>query len=316
MDLIEKGRVFLRGKIRRTPIEESRVLSEVLGVPVWLKLECLQTTGSFKVRGALFRLAQLSPIERQIGIATCSAGNHGKSIAYAAKKIGIQVTIYVPKFVNPTKFQGMVVLGARVIRSPFEGYDDTEAWAREQIVKSGQLFISGFDDPYIMAGNGGSVAAEVLEDVPEARSFIVPVGGGGHAAGFAYYVKEKLSDCQIITCQHELSPALKLSLESNKAVTKLRAVTTLAAGLEGGIGQLTFEVLKTRVDRVDLVTEKEIRTAVVWMLDHHQYLIEPTAAATIATCLNGRIEKPSSPTVVVLTGRNVDVQTIRELLYS
>lgn len=316
MDLIEEARRFLAGKVRRTAVEESPYLSDLLGVPVWLKLECTQTTGSFKVRGALFRLSKLTAGERRTGVATCSAGNHGKGTAYAARQMGVRATVYVPSSVNPAKLHGMEALGAEVQRSPFEGYDDTEAWAREQVARSGQLFISAFDDPLVMAGNGGTIAAEILEDATEARAFILPVGGGGHAAGFAFYAKKRLGDCQIIGCQHELSPALKLSLESGEAVTRLPAVTTLAAGVEGGIGRSTFEVLKTRTDRVALVSESEIRSAVVWLLKHHQILIEPTAAVTLAACLSGKVGALDGPAVVQLSGRNVDIATVRELLGS
>lgn len=314
MEMIEQARRFLDGKIRRTPVEQSRKLSEILGVPVWLKLECLQLTGSFKIRGAMFRLSQLTESEKSVGVATCSAGNHGKAMALSAKQLGVTVTVYTPSNVNSTKYDGMIALGARVVRTPYEGFDDAEAFARQQVQQTGQLYISAFDDPYIMAGNGGTLAAEVIEDVPDARTFIVPVGGGGLSAGFAYYAKERLSDACIVGCQHIESPSLKLSLQSGQAVTRMPAVSTLAGGVEGGVGKSTFEVLKTRTDRVALLNEKEILAATVWMLDNHQYLVEPTSAVTVAACLNGHVGKPKSPTAVVLSGRNVDIGTIKALL--
>ena len=161
-ELIISATRLLAGQIRRTPVEYSLGLTEILGVPTWLKLEFLQITGSFKLRGALFRLANLSPDEIQHGVATCSAGNHGKALAYAARQLDIDVTIYVPQTVDGAKFRAMVALGAQVIRSAFPGFDETQAWALDEVACSGQIFISAFDDALIMAGNGGSLANEVV----------------------------------------------------------------------------------------------------------------------------------------------------------
>jgi threonine dehydratase len=308
--LISEAAEFLRGRIRRTPLEFSRGLSEMLGVPVWLKLESLQLTGSFKVRGALFRLSKLSEDERRDGVMTCSAGNHGKAVAYAALEMGVRAAICVPRSVDRAKLQGMVALGADVRISEFEGYDDTEDWAREMASREARLFVSPFDDYAVMAANGGTVAREALEDAPSARAFILPVGGGGLAAGFASAVNGGV----IVGCQHELSPALRLSLDAGRAITKLPAVETLAGGVEGGIGALTFGVLGPRVDRVALVSEDEILHGVRWMVEHHQYLIEPTAAVTVAACLSGRVGKLDDPAVVVISGRNVSAETARKIL--
>src|ERR1700736_4069954 len=201
MNRIEEARAFLAGRLRRTPVEESPGLSKTLGAPVWLKLEMLQVTGSFKVRGAFWKLSRLSEGERRSGIATCSAGNHGKGIAWASRLLGLTPTIYVPRSVDSAKHSAMVALGAEVIVSGFDGYDDTEAWAREEIVKRGKVFVSAFDDEDIMAGNGGTLALEVLEDVPDARGFMLPVGGGGLSAGFSFVIKERLSAATVVGCQ-------------------------------------------------------------------------------------------------------------------
>ena len=311
---IEEAREFLQGRIRRTPVEESPALSERLGVPVWLKLEFLQVTGSFKIRGAFSKLSRLTPEERRAGIGTCSAGNHGKGIAYAARALGLTPTIYVPKSVDSSKKNAMVAMGGEVIVSDFDGYDDTEEWARREIEKSGKVFVSAFDDEDIMAGNGGTLAAEVLEDVPQARAFLLPVGGGGLSSGFSFVVKERLPDAVVLGCQHEKSPALALSLEQGRAVTRLPAVETVAGGIEGGLGAKPFEILRTRIDRVALISEEEIFEAVRWMLATHQYLIEPSAAVTIAACLTGKAGSLDAPAVVVLSGRNVSLETLRRIL--
>ena len=165
-----------------------------------------------------------------------------------------------------------------------------------------------------MAGNGGTLAVEVLQDAPAARTFVLPVGGGGLAAGFAFYVREEIPEARIVGCQHERSPALKLSLEKGEAVVTLPPIETAAAGIEGGMGRLPFEVLRTRTDAVALLSEEEIFDAVRWMLHEHQYLVEPSAAVTVAACLTGKAGKLGGPTVVVLSGRNVSLETLRRIL--
>ncbi len=194
---IAQAEEFLLGRIRRTPAEPSLALSEKLGVPVWLKLESLQTTGSFKIRGAFFRLSRLSDAERRRGIVTCSAGNHGKACAYAGRELNVRTTIYVPSTIDQAKYQGMIAPGAEVSVSEFRGFDETEELAQEEARKSGRPFISAFDDFDVMAGNGGTLAAEVVEDLPQATDFVFPVGGGGLGAGFSFYAKEKVKKSRV-----------------------------------------------------------------------------------------------------------------------
>jgi threonine dehydratase len=176
-----------------------------------------------------------------------------------------------------------------------------------------KYFLSPFDDDAVMAANGGTVAMEILEDAPDARTFLLPVGGGGLSAGFSAWAKRQLPDATIIGCQHVLSPALKMSLDAGHAITRLPAVETLAGGVEGGIGARTFPVLQPLVDRVALVTEAEIIDGVRWMISHHQYLIEPTAAVTIAACISGKIQV-TEPVVVIVSGRNVSSDTVKKIL--
>jgi threonine dehydratase len=305
---------FLEGRVRRTPLEPSPGLSEMAGVPVYLKLENLQETGSFKVRGAFVRLAELTPEERRRGVVTASAGNHGKAVAHVAGLSGIPARIFVPKTVDEAKYRAMVAMGADVVRCEFPGYDETEELARGEAAASGRVFLSAFDDDAIMAGNGGSLAFETLEDAPDAGTFLLPVGGGGLAGGFAYYAREERPRCRIVGCQHALSPALKLSLERGAAVTKLPAIETAAAGVEGGIGVSNFDVLKDRVDVVALLTEEEILDGVRWVLDRHQYLIEPSAAVAVAAIRTGKAGPMSAPAVAILSGRNVSLETLRKIL--
>lgn len=312
-ELILAAAACLKNQVRNTPVESSPGLTAALGAPVELKLEHLQLTGSFKVRGALFYLSELDAAERRAGVVTCSAGNHGKGMAWAGRALSVPVTVIVPSSVDDAKYRGMLQLGAEVIRSEFAGYDDTEAWARVEAERRGQPFVSAFDHPSIMAGNGGTLALEVLADVPEATTFVVPVGGGGLGAGFAYAVKSRLPGARFVAAQLEASPGLSLSLERGEAVTRLPGIDTAARALEGGIGVQTFAVLRDRTDHVALVSESELRGAVRWLYDHHQWLVEPAAAVGVAACLAGKV-RASGPVVVVLTGRNMDRGLARTLL--
>ena len=314
LNLINEAAVYLEGKVRRTPLAESPLLSELLGVPVFLKLEFQQITGSFKLRGALFRLAKLAREERDAGVITCSAGNHGWAIAYAARRLGIKATVYVPNTIDRSKKQGIESLGADVIVSQFAGYDDTERYAVTQSEAFGQPFISPYDDPEIMAANGGTLAKEILADAPEVGTFVIPVGGGGLGAGLGFFTKALLPDSHLIACQHIDSPALRLSLEQGRAVTELPAIDTLAAGIEGGIGANTFSILKDKVDRVVLLTEDEILEAVRWFLERLRYLIEPSSAVALAACLREKLGPVQNPVAVVLTGRNLAYSSLKKIV--
>jgi threonine dehydratase len=173
--------------------------------------------------------------------------------------------------------------------------------------------ISAFDDEKIMAANGGSLAVEVLAQVPEATHFILPMGGGGLPAGFSWHVKSKNPQAKILICQLAEQPTLKLSLEQNRPLTHMPPIDTVAGGLEGGLGAECFKILKSRVDGIALISEKELKKAVCWLLEHHQYLIEPSAAVALASCLYGHL-RPTGPTVIVLSGRNVSYATLQALI--
>ena len=193
------------------------------------------------------------------------------------------------------------------------GYDDTLEWATKEASKLQLPIISAFDDEKIMAGNGGTLAVEVLSQVPEATHFVLPMGGGGLSAGFSWHVKSKNPHARMIICQLADCAALKLSLEQGKPMTYMSSIDTLAGGLEGGLGEKCFEILRTRVDEIALIKEHELRSALCWLLEHHQYLIEPTAAVALASCLFGHV-RLKGPTVIVLTGRNVSYSTLRQVI--
>lgn len=313
--LIEQAAKFLKGKIRRTPIEYSPELSKLLGQPVYLKLESLQITGSFKIRGAYFYLSTLNEEEKKRGVATCSAGNHGLGVAFAAKELGIPCTVFVPKSIDHAKLGKLIELGAAVKISQAIGYDDTLVWAVKEAAIAKLPMISAFNDEKIMAGNGGTLAVEILEDLAEVSHFILPMGGGGLAAGFSWYIKSRNPMAKVTICQLAECPALKLSLEQERPITYMPPIDTLAGGLEGGLGEKCFEILKNRVDEIVHVKEEELKSAVRWLLEHHQYLIEPSAAVSLASCLFGHVQAKGA-VVIILSGRNVSYSTIRQLVCS
>ena len=313
MDLIAEATALLKEHVRETPVEFSPELSHHVGAEVWLKLENLQVTGSFKARGALFSLMKCRD-NGQLHVATCSAGNHGKGVAWAGQKTGVKVTVFVPSSVDPTKYESMKRMGADVRKSAFAGYDETEKWAKAVSKSLGLPFISAFDDPLVMAANGGMIATEVARQVPSARTFVMPAGGGGHAAGFSFYIKNRMPDSHVIICQHAESAGFLKSVKANEPVVELPPIATLASGLEGGFGRLTYDVLKSRYDDIRTVSEDEIRRAMRWMINHHQLIVEGSSAVAIAACLQADFPHHSEPVVVFISGRNVAQATIQEVL--
>lgn len=220
----------------------------------------------------------------------------------------------MPRSVDPAKLHGVRETGADVRVSVFPGYDETEDWALGIAAEEGKKFLSPFDDVDVMAANGGTIAAEILADAPDTGAFVLPVGGGGLAAGLSFFARERDPAAVVVACQHEGSAGLALSLERGTAVTRLPAIETSAGGIEGGIGRLPFEVLRTRVDRVALVSESEIEEAVGWMIDRHGWLVEPASAAAVAALLTGKAGRFAAPVAVVLTGRNVSAATVGRIL--
>lgn len=304
---------FIRPFIRKTPLEVSPKLAGKSNSVCYLKLENLQCTGSFKLRGALFALSRLLD-KAERSVITSSAGNHGWALAWAGKKFGFRVRIVVPSSADEAKCSGMRALGAEVITNPTPGYDEAEKAARDMARSQGIPFISPYDDAPVMAGNGGTVAAEILSQLPDIDNILFPVGGGGLGAGITSYLRRTRPEVKLIACQHLESPALELSLQRGKAVTELPPVETIAGGIEGGIGVNTFAILKDNIDQVVLVTEDELKASIIWLIRHHQYLVEAAGAATLAACLYHPDLVPPGNSVLVLSGRNIDIKTLASLL--
>lgn len=309
----------LRGRVRRTPMERSPALEMRMGARVWLKCECFQETGSFKLRGALNRLLALDDAERARGVMTVSAGNHGIGVAEAAARLGVRATVVVPETVSPAKLHVLERYAAGGLELVLAGgdYDAAEAHGRALAADRGTAFVSAYNDPWVIAG-GGTTALEALEDVPDAAVMVVPVGGAGLVSGIGIWAKHARPGIRIVGVQPEASPALRAALAARKLVT-VPVEATLADGLAGNIeaGSITWPLARRLVDDVALVSEPEIANAMRWLLTEHHMVVEGSAAVALAAVLNGRVGPIAGRSVIiVLTGRNVAYDTLRAVVES
>jgi threonine dehydratase len=299
--------------VSHTPLIPSVTLSRITGGEVYLKLECLQRTGSFKVRGALNKLATLTPEEWARGVVTASSGNHGLGVAYAAQVLGHPAAlIFVPVNTPAAKVNRLAAFDCQLRRTGRD-YDaahaTAEAYAREQ----GAIYISAYDDPVVIAGQG-TVGLEVMEDLPGADLLLVPVGGGGLIAGIAAVAKTVNPAIRVIGLQPDASPAAYLSLRDGRAYETYPAAPTICDGLAGGFGRVPLELAGNLLDEILVVPEAAIRQAVGWLLTHEQLVVEGSGAIAIAPLLNGQLDVHGQKIAAVLTGRNLDASVMLEIL--
>lgn len=300
-----------------TPLLHSESLSRRVGTPVYLKTECWQVTGSFKVRGALNKLASLSPADLARGVVTASAGNHGLGIAYAARVLLAErsvppVTIFVPETAAANKVQRLAALGSD-LRVAGADYDAAHALAEAHARERGALYLSAYDDPAIIAGQG-TAGFEILEDLPDAGGLLVPVGGGGLIAGIAVAARAIHPGVRIVGLQPEASPSAQLSLRDGRPYETYPAGPTICDGLAGGFGRLPFEIARNLVDEIVVVPEADVRRAVAWLAGHEGLVVEGSGAIAVAPLLSGQLQVRDRPVVSVLTGRNLDASLLRQIL--
>ncbi|MBI4508203.1 MAG: pyridoxal-phosphate dependent enzyme [Deltaproteobacteria bacterium] len=268
------------------------------GAEVYLKLESLQPSGSFKLRGAALRLDALDAAERLRGVVASSAGNHGLGVALAALTLGIRATVFVPETSPAAKRQGIARLGATVVAFGAT-YDQAEHAARTFSAETGAVFVSPFDDPWVIRGNGGTLAEEILEQRPDARQVVCTVGGGGLAAGLAEILTP--AGASIVGVQPRGHCAMSESLRLGKALVEYHGEPTLAGGCEGGVAERTFEACVRHRVTMTLVSEDAIRRAMTFAQDRLGLVVEPTAAVALAGILEGAVPT-LVPTVVVVSG--------------
>ena len=300
---VEAAAELLRGVAIKTPMEESRWLSSVVGGPVLLKCENLQRTGSFKIRGAYVRMSRLSADERARGVVAASAGNHAQGVALAAQMLGIRATVFMPEGAPIPKLNATRGYGAEVI---FHGAILDEALTRaiEYAEETGAVLIHPFDHLDIVAGQA-TAGLEVLEQAPTAASVIVPTGGGGLIAGVALAIKERRPDVRLVGVQAEGAAAYPPSLEAGAPVA-LESMTTMADGIAVACpGVVPFAEISRHVDEVITVSEESISQALVLLLERAKLVVEPAGAVGVAAVLD-RPDAFPTPSVVVLSGGNVD----------
>lgn len=311
LEHLQEAQARISGSVHRTPTVSSRTLSERVDRPVFLKCENLQKTGSFKVRGALNRILGLDDVARARGVVTVSAGNHAQAVAWAGARTGVSATVVMPANASPTKVRASEGYGAEVILqgTVFEAFD----LALEVAEDRGLTFLHAFDDPLIVAGQG-TLGLEVLEDVPDVATVVVPVGGGGLISGIALAVANLAPRVRVVGVEPHGACAMWKSLERGKAVS-LESLDTVADGLGAPMaGELNFEVVRRHVEDVVLVSDDEIREAMAFILERAKLLVEPAGAAAVAALLAGRIPLADGPVVAILSGGNVDLDRLPDLL--
>ena len=300
---IEAARLLLEGIAVRTPMEESRWLSAVAGGEVRIKAENLQRTGSFKARGAYVRLSRLSEAERARGVVAASAGNHAQGVALAAQLVGTRATVFMPEGAPIPKERATRGYGAEVV---FTGtyLEDALVAAREFSERTGAVFIHPFDHEDVIAGQG-TVGLEILEQLPQAASVVVPTGGGGLLAGVALAVKSVRPDVRVVGVQAKDAAAYPGSLEAGRP-TPLEQMRTMADGIAvGRPGDLTFAAVRDHVDDVVTVSEDSLARAVLALAERAKLVSEPAGAAAVAALLDDPARFPT-PCVAVVSGGNID----------
>jgi threonine dehydratase len=293
----------IRDVARRTDLRRSAALSDLTGTDVFLKLECEQTTGSFKLRGAYNALASLPVSARARGIVAASAGNHGLGIAYAARVLAMPATLYIPSTAPAVKRDGIAALGATVdATSP--DYEAALVLALAHAEREGIPFVSATQNLDVVAGQG-TAALEIIQELPSVRTVMVPVGGAGLLAGFGMLLRAVAPDVRIIGVQGTRSAAMARSLEANEVVPVPHEIT-LADGLAGDIDEFALDVGKHSLDALAIVTEEEIEQSIAWLYTREGLVVEGSGAVGVAALLQKKIYKPAGPVVVVLSGANID----------
>lgn len=311
---IPAARERIAGIAVRTPLVHSVVLSDRTGVPVFLKLETTQPSTAFKVRGASSKILALSEEERSRGVVTASTGNHGRGVAYVARRLGLRATICVSSGVPPGKLRALRNLGATV---EVVGESQSQAMDRalEIAERDGMTFVHPFDDPDIIAGQA-TIGAEIAEDLPDVGTVLVPLSGGGLLAGVAAGLRRYAPSAEPVGVSMTRVPVMVMSLEAGHPVDPPEE-ETLADSLRGGIdldNRYTFAMVRDMVERILLVDEEAIWNAMRFLFDEHRLVVEGAAAVGVAALLEGKVDPLVGPVAVVASGANVEPSQVAALL--
>ena len=298
----------LEGHIKKTPV----VYAPNLGDDIYLKVEVLQDTGSFKLRGAYNKIATLSDEEAERGVVACSAGNHAQGVAKSASERGIRSVICMPYHAPLSKVKATKSYGSEV-KLIKDSFDDAAAYAKKLSEEEGYTFIAPFDDEKIIAGQG-TVALEILEEVKDIDIIVVPIGGGGLISGVALAAKSINPDIKIIGVQTQISPSMYESVKEGKILT-VKGGSTIADGIAVKTpGKITYELVKKYVDEIVLVTEGEISSAILTLLEENKIITEGAAASTVAALMYKKFSHKGKKVCCILSGGNIDVTRVSKVI--
>jgi threonine dehydratase len=311
-DIFRARDLLSRTTIRKTPLQRSDTFSKLTGTNIFLKLESLQRTGSFKVRGASVKISMLSEEQKKYGVIAASAGNHAQGVAYAALRHNISCTIIMPQNASPAKVAATKAYGAKVI---LRGLDYDECWieAQEIAKNEGSTIIHAFDDSQVISGQG-TIGLEILEDLPELDQIYLPIGGGGLAAGIAIAIKSKKPNVKIIGVESKAFPAMKESL-ARGSLQNIKAGYTIADGISvKSPGKLTYEIANKYIDDVTLVDDSSILKTMFLLMERAKVVIEPAGAASLAYLLSNGHPNKDKNVVSLLSGGNVDMYLLGQVV--
>jgi len=304
----------IRPYIRETPLEYSFHLSQLSGSHVFLKLENLQHTGSFKARGAMNKLLSLTPVQRAKGVVAASTGNHGAAVAFGMNKLAMRGIVFVPENASPTKLEAIRALGAEI---QVHGKDSaiTESYARRYAEENGQTYVSPYNDPAIIAGQG-TIAEEISRQIDHVDAVFVSLGGGGMISGIAGFLKSIDARVRVIGCSPENSPVMIESIKANQII-EMESQPTLSDGTAGGIepNAITFDLCRRLVDEYVKVSEDEIKAAMLLFMETQHQLIEGAGGVAIAAFLKRQEFFRGKNIVIVICGGNLSMETLRAILY-
>jgi threonine dehydratase len=289
--------------IRTTPFYKSDTLSAFLGGDTWLKMECEQLTGSFKLRGATNALTALTAEDRARGVVTASAGNHGLGCAFAAQALGIRLTVFVPRDAPAVKRDRIGELGAAVDATA-PNYDDAEVLARDFAARTGATFVSAFAGRDVMAGQG-TIALEILQQLPSLKTILVPVGGVGLASGIAGLLRAEAPGVRIVGVQSERTNALTLAMASG-AATDIPDLPTLVDGLSGRADEWMLAQARAAVNEMVTPSEDDVASAIAYLWIEEGFKVEGAGAVSVAALLSSRVAELEFPAVAVVSGGNID----------
>ncbi len=303
----------IRPYVRETPVEDSAELSRAAGGHVFLKLENLQLTGSFKLRGAINKLLSLSEEERRRGVVAASSGNHGAAVAHGARILGSRVVVYVPEDASPAKIEAIETLGAEIRRQPGDAVH-AETAARRYADDEGLTYLSPYNDLRVVGGQG-TVGVELARQLEWIDAVYVALGGGGLISGIAGYLKSLAPGVEVVACSPANSSVMADSVRAGR-ILEQESLPTLSDGTAGGVEQdaITFELCRTLVDRYLEVSETETRDAMRLVIGRHHTLIEGAAAVPVAALLKDEKPLAGRHAAVVLCGANVTLETLRAVI--